>query len=529
MNKNYVQVIDGESQYSHIDLEENNIVNAIYVEQENDIDKGNHYIEALPYPREKKALLRASMNELPSYSFEKAKEKTDAQKIREISLLREVRFPMPFNDSLERYFYEALVTSYRARRQMVSSNTKINLTINNGIDETNCVLNGKACESTNAGFSLIGYSGCGKSSAISCAVKHYPQVIMHYNEDGSHFPQIVYLVVNCAPNSNFFSLYQGIGDAIDKALNNIKPVYASEIQKLTSLGKKAEKIKELIEAFGIGIIIFDEIQLIDFKKTKENTFESLLVLANRTKVAMAVVGTEDARDKMFKELRTSRRLGKMICADAYCEDINYFAYLVKRLFEYQWFDNVVTVTKEMVEALYDVTKGIVDQLISIYSCMHYEYLKKTKRPDINADFIYKVAKKYYPGIQDVLAKLESTNVTRELSDIRNSANEKIEELLDIARQKEEMEMLMSDTSLQKESILLSNVVANIKNIYDEFSDKQIEKVFNRIISKKANESKTEKEITKMAIEMLLKEPRKKTTKSKVVKPDITHMKDFLNI
>ena len=32
-----------------------------------------------------------------------------------------------------------------------------------------------------------------------------------------------------------------------------------------------------------------------------------MTLSNRTKVAIAVVGTEDAKDKMFKELRTSKK------------------------------------------------------------------------------------------------------------------------------------------------------------------------------------------------------------------------------
>ena len=44
----------------------------------------------------------------------------------------------------------------------------------------------------------------------------------------------------------------------------------------------------------------DEIQLIDFNSTKENSFESLLLLTNETKVAFVVIGTEDAYEKMFK-------------------------------------------------------------------------------------------------------------------------------------------------------------------------------------------------------------------------------------
>ena len=155
--------------------------------------------------------------------------------------------------------------------------------------------------------------------------------------------------MNCVANSNFSALYEGIGEAIDRAFENSLPVYAGEVARARNLGKKAEVIKNFIEQFGIGIIIFDEIQLIDFEHTKENTFDSLLTLANRTKVAMAVVGTEDARSKMFKELRTARRIGTVINGNGYCSDERFFAYLVKNLFRYQWFDMLVEPTKEIVD------------------------------------------------------------------------------------------------------------------------------------------------------------------------------------
>ncbi len=58
----------------------------------------------------------------------------------------------------------------------------------------------------------------------------------------------------------------------------------------------------------------DEIQLIDFSRTRESSFESLMILANRTKVAIAVVGTEDAYEMMFSKFRTGRRVGTVIKA-----------------------------------------------------------------------------------------------------------------------------------------------------------------------------------------------------------------------
>ena len=528
MDYKYIQCEEGASQYDDYDLNETNIVDAIYIPARMDIDKGNPYIEALPNPRDDFGIRRAYTRELPGYSYDKVKDMSKIDKMLAVGTLRELRFPLPFNRDLEFSFYNALITSYRARKQMKSNNSQIELMIDNTNKTTSFILSGESCEATNAGFSLIGYSGCGKSSAISNLVNHYPQVIIHTDESWGYFPQITYLVVNCIPNSNFSALYEGIGDAIDKALNNITPIYAKAISRVKGLGKKAELVKEYVEKFGVGIIIFDEIQFIDFEHTSENTFNSLLTLSNRTKVAIAVVGTEDARDKMFRELRTSRRIGVMISGNLYCENKDYFKHLVKSLFRYQWFDTPVEVTNELIDTLYDVTKGIVDQLIAVYSCMHYDYLSKNKKPTVDAKYVRIVANKFYPGIQEVLANLESTKNTFELNNIRKEAEMKIDALFDDAKQEIEMQKFINmDTST--ETLQLSNVTSIIRALYDEYSNIQIETAYNKVIRKKSSHGKTEKEISRLVIEQLQKIPKRNNKKNKIEAPDMQHMRDFLGI
>ena len=75
--------------------------------------------------------------------------------------------------------------------------------------------------------------------------------------------------MTCQTNSNFKALYESIGNAIDWALGNIIPVYEKEIQIAGSLAGKAKVVRRFIELFAVGIIIFDEIQLIDFNSTKD--------------------------------------------------------------------------------------------------------------------------------------------------------------------------------------------------------------------------------------------------------------------
>jgi hypothetical protein len=279
------------------------------------------------------------------------------------------------------------------------------------------------------------------------------------------------------------------------------------------LGKKLEKVRALIEKFGIGIIIFDEIQLIDFEHSRDNSFESLMTLSNRTKVAMAVVGTEDARDKMFKELRTSRRIGTVINGNQYCENKKFFYFLVSQLFQYQWFDEPVKVTDELVEAFFDVTKGIVDQLIGIYSCMHYDYLERKIRPTIDADYVREVANRYYPGIQRVLADLESVEAARELMEIRQDAEVRVAAIIDAAKQEKESETILNQqTEHSERMVLLKNVITNITSIYCEYTIPDIEKAFNEVIKYRNGQPITEREMSRLVIDKLTTKKRKPRAK-----------------
>ena len=72
----------------------------------------------------------------------------------------------------------------------------------------------------------------------------------------------------------------------------------------------------------------DEIQLIDFNTNRENSYEGLLGIVNKTKVALSVVGTDEAYKKLFTMLRNARRAGDFIDASAYTTDKDYFNMLV---------------------------------------------------------------------------------------------------------------------------------------------------------------------------------------------------------
>lgn len=479
MKYEYITRNNSSSQYVKEDFVADNAVKAKYVKSMVVMDQGNPFIEALPRPRESKEEIfnaynreiimspRGTLDTMPKY-----------YKIAEINLLRKLRFPLPFHKELEQQAYVALVNSYRNRYYRKAEKEEENR------------LTGSEGSATNAGFSLLGYSGCGKSSAIEILFSNYPQVIIHDNDALNKFTQIVYLVVSCVANSNFSALYDSIGSAIDNALGISNGIYQKYISAGRNLGQKSGRVKDLIERFGIGIIVFDEIQLIDFSSTKENSFEGLMTLANQTKVAIAAVGTEDAYDKMFNgKLRTARRLGTTIIGHQYCFSKEYFRFLVQQIFKYQWTTQLIIPDESIVDCLYRNSKGIIDQMIGIYVFMQIDCVNMEKEPVIDANFIDKVVDKHYPGMQILLGNLEDPLSEIKRAELVKEGNSRIEELLDAERQKmnaAEVIKYMNDKENQKRQEIRTQLITELIDYFDDKNMDEITDAVDREMKLKSN-------------------------------------------
>lgn len=501
MDINYSYISDEEEQYDATTFAEGVPVKARYRRASNEFDRGNPYIEALPEPREGRDTLRAYTVSVRGIADSIGAKRSDI--LSQVTLLRQLRFPLPFHQRLEDECYTSIINSYRDRHVIEDKNVDLNVGRINDEMTTHQVLVGDVAAATDAGFHMIGYSGCGKSSALKILFANYPQYIVHERDDDTRFPQITYLVVTCQANSNFKALYESIGRAIDRAIGNITPVYEVEIRKASGLAGKADLVRRYIEQFAIGIIIFDEIQLIDFDSTKENSFEGLMTLANQTKVAIAVVGTEDAYDRMFTKLRSARRLGSKIEASAYCGDKDYFRVLTANLFKYQWFDEKITVTNELVDALYSYSAGIVDQLIGIYMYMTLDYLTARNKPEIDAKYVEKTVMKHYPGMQAVLADMTNPINDAKRVEIVKKANTEMERMIDSAKQEQfKNEILSGLVDVEQEQTAIDKVVQTISLVTDAYNRKSIEKEAQSILKTKAGQNMTQQDLTRKVMERL---------------------------
>ena len=113
----------------------------------------------------------------------------------------------------------------------------------------------------------------------------------------------------------------------------------------------------------------------------------------------------------------------------------YIVSMQKRsLFKYQWFDEPVTLTPSMIDALYHNTHGIIDQLIGLCMYLNLDYISSKKRPTVDESYINKTAKKHYRGVQQLLDELDDPLKEQKRQKIVDDANRKLDNLLQETKQ-----------------------------------------------------------------------------------------------
>ena len=454
----YSVLADGERLYDDQDYNgTTKIVEAEYAPNEN--YHGNPMVEAIPEPRNAHQIFLSCQKDLRLYDYQTMIQKPLSKKIEFLSTLRDLHYVLPMQTTLENAFYMALVNSYSHRTFLESKTKDVDIFIYNEKINTNRIMVGKADDSAFGGFSLIGPSGCGKSTDLRDMLSGVPQVIIHIHVDGSTSIQLLYIVVNCPVRSNFRALLQAIGCAIDRALGNTVPCYEKllTVKPRDNLGVAYLQLRRIIEHLAIGMIILDEFQNIKLDSSVENSMNSLLFIGNETKCVFGVVGTRYSKEKLLNTLEDSlksyRRLGVEIPAGNYCMDKTFVFSIIRWLFRYQLFEPRVNLPsqedldkeargeieltdeaktgKALMEELYNSSKGIVDQIVSLFTFMNLDaIMKPANSTTVNADYVKGIAEKYFPSIRKILEKTDklTQDEEEELKIQREEAMEQLQRL-----------------------------------------------------------------------------------------------------
>lgn len=508
-------------------------VDAIYTPPVSKLDEGNIFIEALPRIRSRERLELDSRRGIEGFKHEEVIRKSPEEQITLLMDLYRVRIPLPAQFSLEGIFSNMLLRVYRSRNyKLVNKEMDFK---KEKEDFSNLFAYGKVEEAPPAGFSLLGYAGCGKSSMLGAVLKHYPQVI--YHDDGQNaFPQITYIMTNANSSSrnDFHAILNDIARQTDIALGLDDGLYYNRIIKLSNYDKKIGFIKQIITRYNVGVIIIDEIQAIDFRKNDRETYSKLLQISNETKTSFVLSGTESAYQKMFTELHMLRRFPPMI-ASSYTGNVQFVNLFLRELFQYQWFKEEIKIPnlgeidpiwEDLVMAFYESTAGIVALMVGLYEKVNFDYITKTRKPKVDGNYVRKVFRKYFGNLKVTLDELDKSFSYEAITKAINSSNVQKSSVISRYEAKREIEH-SSNKEVYDEGRLRAKLMENmIRSINmcmdDEFNELQIENACKQVVTRRGSLQRSEQDLTKDAIALLKAKP-KVSKKREALPPALRNM------
>lgn len=370
-----------------------------------------------------------------------------------------------------------------------------------------------------SGFTVIGFSGVGKSTAIERVLSLYPQIILHSkykNEDFSHY-QLTWLKLDCPYDGSVKGLCANFFMEIDRLIGeNTYNKFASG--RNTTTDTMIPRMAQIARRHSLGVLVIDEIQHLSAAKSggSEKMLNFFVTLVNKIGVPVILIGTSKAISILQSEFRQARR-GSGQQGDMVWENMSKdscWELLIEGLWEYQWTKKKINLTDEIDNALYEESQGIVDIAVKLYAMAQMRAIASGEET-INAETIHKVAKDNLQLVRPMLLALKSGDKKEigKYEDIRPID-------LDAFCEKH-YSMLVSNEVLRQRK-LNERKRNNGKKIEDEAISILIEhgvksekaKALTREIIEETNESKDAQDIVKLALRKILSEQDEKKLQRK---------------
>jgi hypothetical protein len=401
---------------------------AKYKDVPEDAYKHNPYVEALPPIMDWKQIGKRIKRE-PAYDED---DRLLASEIR-LQLVQTIDnfvLPLPYNVDLANRFSRTIRNGYMARnpikaewRKQMRSAFK-NLKWGTDDDDYEPLI-----RSTASGFTVVGCSGLGKTTAIESALGLYPQVIQHtkYNETSFPQKQLVWLKLDCPKDGSLKSMCLSFFKSIDEVL---KTDYSRKFKRY-SVDNLLIEMGHVSNVFGLGVLVIDEIQRLNEAKSGGaqvmiNTFVELI---NTIGVPVVLVGTFKALHLLRNEFATARRSagqGDLVWTNMVQDEL--WEFFVEKLWEYQWTKVKTPLTNKLKKALYDESQGIIDIAVKLYKLVQWRVIG-LENEKITVSLIRQVAKDSLRIAQPMLKALKENNEDKlkEYSDLYFDLDEYLKE------------------------------------------------------------------------------------------------------
>jgi len=222
---------------------------------------------------------------------------------------------------------------------------------------------------TATGFTIIGMSGIGKTTAVVNILNMYPQVINHarYHDAPLVLKQLVWLKLECPPDGSVKGLCMSFFEAVDRAIGTD---YFESFRTRGTIDYMMVRMTQAARLHCLGVLVIDEIQNLSLIKSggQAKMLNFFVTLVNTIGVPVILIGTSKALPILQSEFRQARRgsgQGDLIW-DRMKNDYIWEIF-VKSMWRNQWTQNKVVLTDGFRDALYEESQGITDIAIKIYA------------------------------------------------------------------------------------------------------------------------------------------------------------------
>ena len=344
---------------------------AMYNQQEIEEYSYNPFIEALPKIFTANDVVE-KFTVLPKISDE---DRNKAENLRYHIIKRAKTFiqPLPIHIKIERKLSSLIRRGYLSRNPVDKSFLQ-SLRILNGLDDRSIKENSIQDElnnirSTADSISIIGISGIGKTTAIERLLLMYPQVIKHFEYNGTNLTrtQIVWLKIDCPYDGNLSTLCKSFFTAIDDILGTRyleKFGYSNRITSTMMIN-----MTKLAWRYGIGVLVIDEIQhLLNAKNDMEEMLNFFVTLTNTVGIPTVLIGTSKAQ-KLFKgNFRQARRAASegAVMWDRMKRDSEEWNFFMESIWEFQGLKKIAKLTDKLIDVFYDECQGITAVAVNLF-------------------------------------------------------------------------------------------------------------------------------------------------------------------
>lgn len=224
------------------------------------------------------------------------------------------------------------------------------------------------------GLSLIGFSGVGKTTAVSSVLNLHTQVHTHTSFQGMpfHRTQLVWARVACPPTGGPRTLLMNIFQELDRLLGTDNHRRFENSRR--SASELIPNLVDLMSTLGLGLLVIDEIQrLVRMGEEEAKLLLDVFThLRTESQTPVMLIGTPKAMsvlDSGFEQGRRNTSLGHIDWQPMDNDDT--WSFFVEQMWQLQWLTSPTPLTPELQNALYDWSQGITDMAVKIFKMAQY--------------------------------------------------------------------------------------------------------------------------------------------------------------